>query len=207
MPISEADLTNYVQTTFGANAAKVLAVYDASSYPTPQLALDEIGTAAVACPQYSINQALSSQVPVYAYEFDDQTAPFYFPALPGFQSLAYHTSDIQYLFPLWHGGPEGISHPLNAQQEQLSDELVAFWTNFARTGNPDRVNNRPWAPLRRKPVLVVLLPLGEYPDGFLAEGQAGFSGAQVRVLGELAATLRSLAVRWGKRQPGSGGPG
>ena len=144
VPISEADLTTYVQTTFGANAAKVLAVYNASSYATPQLALDEIGTAAVACPQYSINQALSTQVPVYAYEFDDQTAPFYFPALPGFQSLAYHTSDIQYLFPLWHGSPEGIPHPLNAQQEQLSDELVAFWTNFARTGNPNRADNRPW---------------------------------------------------------------
>jgi para-nitrobenzyl esterase len=44
--------------------------------------------------------------------------------MPGFQSLAYHTGDIQYLFPLYHGAT-GIVHPLNSQQENLSDELVA----------------------------------------------------------------------------------
>ena len=52
-----------------------------------------------------IDKLLASQIPVYTYEFDDQTAPFYFPKMPGFLSLAYHTADIQYLFPLWHGGP------------------------------------------------------------------------------------------------------
>ena len=39
-----------------------------------------------------------SPSPVYAYEFDDRTAPFYFPPLLQFASLAYHTADIQYLF-------------------------------------------------------------------------------------------------------------
>jgi len=143
-PISEADLTNYVQATYGANAAKVLAAFDPSSYATPQLAWDAIGTSSTACRQYGINQALSSQVPLYGYEFDDQTAPFYFPDLPGFQPLSYHTSDIQYVFPLYHGGPSGIPHPLNAQQERLSNELVTLWTNFARTGNPNGTSNRPW---------------------------------------------------------------
>jgi para-nitrobenzyl esterase len=46
------------------------------------------------------------------------------------------------LFPLWHGGPQGEAHALNAQQQRLSDELVRAWTNFARTGNP----NGPGAP-------------------------------------------------------------
>ena len=108
------------------------------------MALNAIGTSSIVCPQYTINQALSSQVPVYAYEFNDQTAPSYFPDMPGFQPLAYHTSDIQYLFPLWHGGPNGIAHPLNAQQQQLSDELVNAWTNFARTGNPNPVSSGYW---------------------------------------------------------------
>ncbi len=87
---------------------------------------------------------IAAKVPLYAYEFDDRTAPFYFPQMPEFVSLAYHTSDIQYLFPLWHGGSTGISHPLNAQQEKLSDELVAAWTNFAWTGNPNGLGNTPW---------------------------------------------------------------
>jgi para-nitrobenzyl esterase len=85
---------------------------------------------------------LAPQVPVYAYEFNDATAPFFFPAMPGFEPLAYHTADIQYLFPLWHGGPAGIVHPLNAQQQRLSYALVRAWTNFARSGDP----NGPGAP-------------------------------------------------------------
>ncbi len=82
--------------------------------------------------------------PLYAYEFDDQTAPFYFPryawlCLIGLSHIRYPIS-----LPLWHGGSTGISHPLNRKQEQLSDELVAAWTNFAWTGNPNGVGNRPW---------------------------------------------------------------
>jgi para-nitrobenzyl esterase len=45
------------------------------------------------------------------------------------------------LLPLYHGGPTGIIHQLNSQQEKLSNELGAAWTNFAWTGDPNgRVN-------------------------------------------------------------------
>ena len=66
--------------------------------------------------------------------------------MPGFLSLAYHTADIQYLFPLWHGGPAPPSmiHSLNKKQTDLSDQLVAAWTNFAWTGNPNGLGNYPW---------------------------------------------------------------
>jgi len=60
------------------------------------------------------------------------------------EALAYHTADIQYLFPLWHGGPLGTPHPLNRQQTMLSDQLVSAWANFARTGNPNGSGNNPW---------------------------------------------------------------
>jgi para-nitrobenzyl esterase len=143
-PVSEADVRKYVETTYGANASKVLAAYNLGSYATPQLALDSMGTGSLVCPQQAVNQILSSQVPLYAYEFNDRTAPFFFPELPGFQSLAYHTADIQYLFSGWHGGTRGIAHPLNSAQEQLSEELVTAWANFARTGNPNQTGDRPW---------------------------------------------------------------
>ncbi len=143
-PISVADVTNYAQVTYGTNATKVLDAFPLSSYATPQLAQDAIGTPFFACPQYNINKVISSQVPFYAYEFNDKTAPFYYPPLPQFQSLAYHTGDIQYLFPLYHGSTAGIAHPLNLEQTILSDEMVALWTNFVRTGNPNRFGNFPW---------------------------------------------------------------
>jgi hypothetical protein len=64
-PVSESDVRKYVETTYGTDASKVLAAYNPSSYATPQLGLDAIGTASIACPQQGINQALSSQVPLY----------------------------------------------------------------------------------------------------------------------------------------------
>ena len=66
-----------------------------------------------------------------------------------FTSLAYHTSDIQYLFPTYHGGPAppAVGYPpLSSTPSRLtlSDELVGFWTRFASTGNPNGVGNKPW---------------------------------------------------------------
>jgi para-nitrobenzyl esterase len=65
--------------------------------------------------------------------------------MPGFEPLAAHTIDIQFLFPGYHGGAQGVSsRPLNAQESVLSDQMVAAWTNFARTGNPNGSGNSPW---------------------------------------------------------------
>ena len=51
--------------------------------PGPQLSIDRLMTDRVqACPQHNINRLIASgpsPSPVYAYEFDDRTAPFYFP--------------------------------------------------------------------------------------------------------------------------------
>jgi para-nitrobenzyl esterase len=118
-------------------AKKIFAEYKLSDYNTPQLAWSAAGTDELVCPQLALNRILAPQVPVYGYEFNDATAPFYFPPMPGFEPLAYHTADIQYLFPLWHGGPTGQVHQLNAQQQHLSDALVKAWTNFARSGDPN----------------------------------------------------------------------
>jgi para-nitrobenzyl esterase len=149
-PPTAAQYINHVNVTYATppypagTAAAVLALYPLSAYATPELTYDRVGTDSAICGQRILDKILAPQIPVYVYEFDDQTAPFYFPQMPGFAPLAYHTADIQYLFPLWHGGPDGIQHPLNSRQEHLSDELVAAWTNFAHTGNPNGHGNKPW---------------------------------------------------------------
>ncbi|VTZ48697.1 Carboxylic ester hydrolase [Methylocella tundrae] len=158
VPPTAAQYTAFVTTTYSGNAGPintppayppgtvqaVLAHYPVDAYASPQLAWDAVATDPGACITRHYSQIIAPQVPYYAYEFDERTAPYYFPKMPGFQALAYHTSDIQYLFPLYHGGPEGIPHQLNKKQEDLSDQLVAAWTNFAWTGNPNGLGNAPW---------------------------------------------------------------
>jgi para-nitrobenzyl esterase len=160
---TQANYTARIAQFPAAEQAQAASLYPepSATYSTPQLALDAISTDSTACAQRYSQILYASQVPVYAYEFDDRTAPSYFPVMPGFVPLAFHTSDIQYLWPLWHGGPSGIEHSLNGFQRILSDELVAAWTNFAWTGNPNGHGNFPWP---------VYTPSRPNAPGVLSEG-------------------------------------
>ena len=142
------------------NSAAVLAEYPLSNYGNdPQLAADRVGTDPIACTTLRVAQLLASQVPTYAYEFNYQNAPYYFPQMPNvssptgsFQPLAAHTIDIQFLFSGYHGGNLGLNldqttgqpRELDASETELSDQLVAAWTNFASTGNPNAQRNTLW---------------------------------------------------------------
>lgn len=142
-PITVEEFKNFVASIYPTSKAEmVFRNYPLESYSSPQRAWSAAGTDSIVCTQLWLNRILAPQVPIYGYEFNDATAPFLFPAMPGFEPLAYHTADIQYLFPLWHGGPNGIAHPLSAAQRRLSDALVTAWANFARSANP----NGPGAP-------------------------------------------------------------
>jgi para-nitrobenzyl esterase len=125
---------------------KVLALYPVKAYPSPSLAWNALGTDSFVCSNRFLDHLLAtddSSVPLYNYEFQDAKAPWYFPKL-SFPHGAAHTIDIQFLFPLWHGGPDGIPHPLSLRELTLSDKLVTAWTNFMYTGNPNLAGNAPW---------------------------------------------------------------
>src|SRR5262249_28260631 len=100
----------------------------------------------------------------FGYDFIYRNAPYYFPQMPNtanatkyFAPLAAHTIDIQFLFDNWHGGQLGVNisqdavSPANNQPRDLqgaeiglSNTLVAAWTNFAATGNPNKAGNPVW---------------------------------------------------------------
>ncbi len=191
-PLTEAQYQAYVTSTFSGNAAPggappayppgtvaaVLAQYPlGTAYPTPQLQWAATETDGIinasTCKARRLEHILASQTPLYAYEFRDQTAPFYFPQMPGFTPLAYHTGDLQYYWPLYHGGPLGTPHPLNDKQQRLSDQLVTLWTNFAWTGNPNGFGDNPWP--RYTPSDPVLLSENLEPKGLTTMTDAEFS--------------------------------
>ena len=148
-PPTDAQYTSAITETYSSSAyppgtaQKVLRLYPPTNYTSAQLAWDRAGTDPGICAEMNLNVLLAPQIPVYAYAFTDQTPPFYFPPMPGFLPLAYHTSDIQFLFPLYHGG-QGTPHSLVGAQATLSNELVSAWTKFAWTGNPNGAGSSPW---------------------------------------------------------------
>ena len=88
-PPTAEQYVDYVKTTYAppaypeGTAAKVLAVYPLGAFKTPQLAWDRVGTDTGICNQRRLDKVLASQIPVYAYEFADKTAPFFFPGNAG----------------------------------------------------------------------------------------------------------------------------
>jgi para-nitrobenzyl esterase len=155
--LNEADYRGYLKRTYGGNAGpggspppypantidKVMAHYPVSKAGA-QLAWDSAHSDMLACRGQYTAEALSSHAPVYMYLFDDRTAQTYFPKMPGFQPLAYHTADIAYVFPGYHGGPKGLPFTLTATQSQLSDRMITAWANFAHSGNPNGKGDAPW---------------------------------------------------------------
>lgn len=139
-PLTEDDFDRYA-TSFGAEHKEtLLKAYPLGSYASPSLAEIAMAQGAKACTARLLDQQWAKYVPVYAYQFDDRTAPSYFPEV-SYPMRAYHTAELQYLFPLFRGG-QGTSHPLSDAQERLSDVMVDYWTTFARHGMPDRTGEQ-----------------------------------------------------------------
>jgi para-nitrobenzyl esterase len=115
----------------------VLAEYPLSKYGSPSEAVAAAETDSfMACPTRQVSRWLSKYAPVYEYEFAYDKAPMYLPPV-SFPYGAVHTVELQFLFPLFHWGPQTASHPLNADEEKLSGSMLGYWSNFAKSGNPN----------------------------------------------------------------------
>lgn len=99
---------------------------------------------------YSTWRWLEFQFPVaptYRYHFEE--AP---PASPGSEAHgAYHSADIEYVF----GNLDWKKLPFTAADYRVSDQMQSYWTNFAKTGDPNG-NGMPAWPLYGPPQYQVM---------------------------------------------------
>ena len=131
--------------TGALKSRRVLTEYPFRTYGTPALAFSTMFTDAVfSCPAETMNTAVSSFVPVYAFEFHDPKAvtKLTVPAdLPGLGS--FHSSSLVYAF---QSPIAGLADPaqFDAAQAKLSDAFSQAWANFARNGNPNVEGKSAW---------------------------------------------------------------
>ena len=126
-----------------AVADSVISLYPLSADPTsPSIELGALGDADFVCPARNADLLLSQYVPTYAYEFHDETAPpvFFQPSFPLGDS---HFIEVQYLFDL--KAFFGISPTFTPDQQALSNTMIGYWTQFAKTGNPNSEGAPTWS--------------------------------------------------------------
>ncbi len=68
--------------------------------------------------------------PVYRYHFELAAPPSKFH--PGW--FAFHSDDIEYVFGTLDTRPGAVWRP---EDRKLSEEMMGYWTNFAKTGDPN----------------------------------------------------------------------
>jgi para-nitrobenzyl esterase len=75
--------------------------------------------------------------PVYRYHFELRALPSKFH--PG--TFAFHSDDIEYVFGTLDTRP---GETVRAEDRTLSEQLMSYWTNFAKTGDPNGVGLPVW---------------------------------------------------------------
>ncbi|HEX6244263.1 MAG TPA: carboxylesterase/lipase family protein [Polyangiales bacterium] len=130
------------------DASLILAAYPADKFTGPTAQKDRyariLGDARLVCSTYdsSIRAAAeSSGIPaVWTYNFD---VPVVIPSMPALKLGSTHGAELTYVFGSSPGFVAG-SPSFNADGKAISDRLITYWTNFAKTGNPNGGGELEW---------------------------------------------------------------
>ncbi len=157
-PVTSATYVPAIGATLGTPTP--VSTLIAARYPVPvdfpsfDQGVGGVGTDAIfACPARFADELASPFVPVFAYEFNDPNAPQNFLPPVSFPYGASHASEIQYIFPPANPSGFGLNlpqPPLDANQQQLSDKMVGYWTQFARAGDPNGHGQPFWPTFTRR---------------------------------------------------------
>lgn len=112
---------------------KVMERYPLSEYSDPGGALSAVfGDQSFVCHEKWTSDALARQAPVYSYYFAYSDADF---VLPKLRKLgAFHSAEVQFIFG---DSMAWLKSKFGGKEKVLSDNMMRYWTQFARTGNPN----------------------------------------------------------------------
>ena len=147
-PLTAAQYTALINSTYGADAPAVLAEYPVGAYPTPGEAWTAVGNDSTATVRESVTAALSRYVPTYGYEFSESDTP-QFTSIYRLQQTsqvardfpfgATHVDDLGYLWDYL-----GQTLPYDDDQLELGNQMVRYWGSFVSAGDPNSSRTPAW---------------------------------------------------------------
>ena len=129
-----------LKTMFGSRTPEALSLYPASTNAKATISADTLAGDLIIREQ--VWEALDSQsqnpnLNVYAY---------YFTYTSAYSPIAIHTAELPFVFgTLTPNAYFSNASAAGPQDRLLSDRLMTYWTNFAKTGNPNTPLNPPYA--------------------------------------------------------------
>jgi para-nitrobenzyl esterase len=131
----QASKENYgakVRAEYGRHSDELLKLYSGNSEKQVKESARDLASdqfIAYSTWKWLAMQAQTGKSPVYRYRFEQV------PPMPTGEPNrgAYHSADIEYVFETL----EWKHLPWTADDRKLSDTISSYWTNFAKTGNPN----------------------------------------------------------------------
>ncbi len=149
-----AQYTSLVDTQYGSFASQVLAKYPLSHFDNPGVAWRTVAADSdTVCPSLETAQDLASRMPTREYEIDDSDIPPYAAAGSGVVAAGASHVGAWFLTP--------VTPALDANQQVLQDNELAFVTAFARNGNPNTNGVPVWPKLNNTGDVMSLQPAGD----------------------------------------------
>jgi para-nitrobenzyl esterase len=124
----------YAKEHYGARADEFVAAYPANTDEQAIRSADDFttnGFIAMGAWRWAEAQTKTGQSPVYRFRFD-RPAPAE-PLHPA-GKYAFHSTELEYVFGTLDVRQGATWQPAD---RKLSDEVVTYWANFARTGDPN----------------------------------------------------------------------
>ena len=128
-PTTPEGLAALARRRFGAQGDAIAEIYRGSDAPSATAAQDRMQSdyLLAASAQEALVFAKQGK-PAYAYRFT-RLAPGSDPIKVG----AFHSAELAYVF----GTQASIDRPWQPRDRELAQQLQLFWTNFAKTGDPN----------------------------------------------------------------------
>ena len=142
--LTSAALEARLQRVMGPAASKLLALYERERASSPGLAQREIFIDQFMAwsMRYWVERTSATGQPGYLYFFSHIPPAFqlYLPDSPELDLAdgprsggAYHSGDLAYVF----GTVDTVGTDWQERDRELSRQIVGYWTNFAKTGDPN----------------------------------------------------------------------